>query len=115
MKNQAIAVFRKPPERLNCAQSVLYAWQQVSGRRNVTLANMKAAGGGHAPEGVCGALYAACMAAPERADWLKTEFAGHMGSLFCKELRTAQEHVCEACVALATELLSEVTNNSITS
>jgi hypothetical protein len=106
MKEHALAVFRKPPERLNCAQSVLYAWQQLSGRTDLSVARIKAAGGGHAPAGLCGALYAACIAAPERADSLKRDFAVRMGSLFCKDLRTADEHACRTCVAIATELLS---------
>jgi len=29
MKELALKVFRQPPDRLNCAQSVLYAWREV--------------------------------------------------------------------------------------
>ncbi len=29
MKEHALKVFRQPPERLNCAQSVLHAWHEV--------------------------------------------------------------------------------------
>ena len=32
IKDQALAVFRRPPERLNCAQAVLHAYREVSGR-----------------------------------------------------------------------------------
>jgi hypothetical protein len=112
LKEHALAVFRKTPERLNCAQSVVYAWQQLSVRTGLSVASVKAAGGGHAPQGICGALYAACLAAPERTDSLKTDFAVRMGSLFCKELRTADEHACRTCVATATELLSAAISQS---
>jgi hypothetical protein len=105
MKKHALAVFRKPPERLNCAQSVLHAWREVSGDKTLTLADLKPFGGGRAPEGICGALHAACLTAPDRADALKMAFAARLGSLYCKELRAAKVHLCEICVGLATELL----------
>ena len=31
MKEQALKVFRQPPDRLNCAQSVVCAWREVFG------------------------------------------------------------------------------------
>jgi hypothetical protein len=105
MKEHALAVFRKDPERLNCAQSVLHAWREVSGDTTLALADLKPFGGGRAPEGLCGALHAACLIAPAKADQLKTHFAARMGSLYCKELRAAKVHPCEACVAQSAELI----------
>ena len=61
MKEHALKVFRQPPERLNCAQSVLYAWREVSGDTSIALADLKPFGGGRAPGGLCGALHTACM------------------------------------------------------
>jgi hypothetical protein len=105
MKEHALSVFRKDPERLNCAQSVLHAWREVSGDKSIALADLKLFGGGRAPDGLCGALHTACMIAPDRADALKQNFAARLGSLYCKELRAAKVHPCETCVVQAMELL----------
>lgn len=105
MKKHALAVFRQPPECLNCAQSVLHAWREVSGDKSIAVADLKPFGGGRAPDGLCGALYAACTVAPTQVGQLKAHFAARMGSLYCKELRAARKNSCEACVAYAAGLL----------
>jgi hypothetical protein len=105
MKEHALKVFRQPPERLNCAQSVLHAWREVSGDTSIALGDLKSFGGGRAPDGLCGALHVACMVAPNRAETLKQGFAARLGSLYCRELRAAKVHPCETCVSHATELL----------
>jgi len=105
MKNHALQVFRQPPEHLNCAQSVLHAWREVTGDTSIAVAGLKPLGGGRAPDGLCGALHAACLAAPDRAEALKANFARRLGSLYCKELRAAKVHPCETCVSQAAELL----------
>ncbi len=106
MKQQALAVFRQPPERLNCAQAVMHAWREVTGDTTLALADLKALGGGRAPAGICGALHAACLATPGRTAALKAAFAGRLGSIYCRELRAAKQHPCETCVAHAAELLA---------
>jgi hypothetical protein len=106
MKEHALKVFRQPPDRLNCAQSVLYAWREVFGETAITVAELKPFGAGRAPEGLCGAVYAACQLAPDRAEELKTAFAARLGSLNCKEIRAAKKHPCTDCVAEAAELLA---------
>jgi hypothetical protein len=70
MKEHALKVFRQPPVRLNCAQAVLHAWREVSGDTSIALVDLKPFGGGRAPEGLCGALHAACMVAPSQAEAL---------------------------------------------
>jgi hypothetical protein len=105
MKDLALKVFRQPPDRLNCAQSVLHAWQQVFGNTALTLADLKPFGAGRAPEGLCGSVYAACLLAPDRAEELKAAFVARIGSLYCKEIRTAKKHSCADCVAEGAELL----------
>ena len=111
MKQAALHVFRKPPERLNCAQSVRYAWREVSGDTVLTVADLKPFGAGQAPDGLCGALYAACQLAPNRSEELKAAFAARLGSVHCKEIRAAKKHPCADCVAEAAELLSPVGND----
>jgi hypothetical protein len=105
MKEHALKVFRQPPDRLNCAQAVLHAWREVSGDTSIALADVKPFGGDRAPDGLCGALHAACMIAPGRPVALKQNFAARLGSLYCKELRAAKVHPCETCVSQAAELL----------
>ena len=105
MKNHALEHFRRPPERLNCAQSVLFAYHRASGDTAISLLDMKAFGGGRAPGGLCGALHAACTITPERAESLKTRFAEKTGSVVCREMRQANQHPCEVCVSEAAQLL----------
>ena len=105
MKNLALERFRRPPEPLNCAQSVLYAYRKVSGDTAIPISDMQRFGGGRAPGGLCGALHAACAVAPEKSEQLKTSFAVVTGSTLCRELRRANEHPCEVCVATSASLL----------
>jgi hypothetical protein len=105
MKEIALKVFRQPPDRLNCAQSVLHAWREVVGDTAITIPELKTFGAGRAPEGLCGAIYAACLLAPHRAEELKAAFTARVSSLHCKEIRTAKNHSCADCVAEAAELL----------
>jgi hypothetical protein len=107
MKNHALEHFRRPPEPLNCAQSVLYAYQKVSGDTTIPLLEMKRFGGGRAPGGLCGALHAACAVTPEKAETLKSRFAERTGSVLCREMRKANRHPCEVCVAEAAQLLEK--------
>ena len=112
MKEHALKVFRQQPDRLNCAQSVLHAWREVVGDTTLTVAELKPFGSGRAPNGLCGAVYAACQLAPNRAEELKAAFATGVGSLYCKEIRAAKEHSCAECVAEAAELLVAARNDA---
>lgn len=105
MKNQAVAAFHRLPENLNCAQTVLDAWQAVTGREVASVAEFKAFGGGRAPEGECGALYAACRCAPETAGEMREAFAARAGSGSCRVLKRELRFPCAECVGLAAELL----------
>lgn len=106
MKELALKVFRQPPDRLNCAQSVLHAWRTVCGDTAMTVADLKPFGAGRAPDGLCGAVYAACLLVPDRAEELKAAFASRVGSLYCKAIRAAKKHPCTDCVAQAAELIA---------
>jgi hypothetical protein len=102
MKIHALAVFRQPPERLNCAQAVLAGYQAVTGDCSLPLAALKPHGAGRAPEGLCGALHAACTLAPERAPQLKADFLARIGALRCQDI----DAPCPDCVGTAAELLT---------
>ena len=106
MKEHALKVFRQPPERLNCAQSVLHAWHEVMGDTGLKVADLKPFGAGRGPGGICGSVYAVCLLAPARAEELKAAFVARIGSLYCKEVRAAKKFTCAECVAEAAELLA---------
>lgn len=105
MKTHATAVFHQPPENYNCAQAVLDAFQQKTGRTISEVSAFKAFGGGRAPDNECGALYAACQAAPEAAAELRREFEARAGSTRCKVLKGELRFPCRECVGLAADLL----------
>ncbi len=106
MKEQALKVFRQPPDRLNCAQSLVHAWREVVGDTTITVADLKTFGAGRSPGGLCGSLYAACQLAPDRADGLQPAFKARLGSCLCKEIRAARKYQCAECVTAAAELLA---------
>ncbi len=103
MSEAAVKIFTSVPKTHNCAQSVAAGL----GREDMvkTLAD---AGGGRAPEGICGALYAALLAAPEaKREEIRREFASRAGSVFCRELKTVHRFPCVECVRLAAGLAAE--------
>ena len=78
--------------RGNCAMSVAYAFARASGKTEkeaVESAEMfRNFGGGRAPNGTCGALYAAMMMQPDHVEALEAFFRrGAKGFTHCKEIR----------------------------
>jgi hypothetical protein len=103
---RAIAAFKT--RRLNCAQSVLRAFQQEHG---VTEDKIEAAGhhgGGRAEEGRCGALHGALQLADDDSarDNLRKAFVAKASSEKCREIRKNKTLSCEQCVELAAELVA---------
>ncbi len=91
---------------LNCAQSVLKYFNAPAEQ----IAEFKAFGGGRAPEGLCGALYAAKVLLNDDAKFaeLCREFAAKTGgALTCRELKGEAEFPCPACVNLAAKLVEQ--------
>lgn len=100
----AVASFRKP---YSCAQTVYAAFASIDAQ-NLEL--MKQNSGGRAPEGACGALYAAMYLNPNKAEFIKAEFAKEVGDFRCAEIKGKYKTPCEECVRIAARLASE--NNS---
>lgn len=97
----------------NCAQSVAFAFAIANGKPEAEAleiaAKMKAYGGGHAPGGTCGALYAAKLFTPEFSGKIEELFkAGASGKTLCREIRPAAIIPCNRCVELAGEALDQV-------
>ncbi|MDD3178815.1 MAG: hypothetical protein PHQ04_00540 [Opitutaceae bacterium] len=101
MKQHALSVFHCPPDRLNCAQAILDAYQTVTGRHVAAVADFKAFGGGRAPGGACGALYAACQGSPDFAEAIRDEFSDRAGSTLCHDLKHRLHFPCTECVSLS--------------
>lgn len=91
----------------NCAQAVAAAWKEHSGNDDLSVEEFKQFGHGKAPEGLCGALYTACVFAGEDKDGtIKQRFAEETGGhVQCKEIRQDVKLSCAECVNLAASLL----------
>lgn len=104
--DRAIRVFRQPPLRLNCAQAVAYAWASNEVAAEIERDDLMGHGGGGAPAGDCGALFAACQIAARRGgdpERVRTRFVDRHGSAACHELR-ANRVPCADCVRTAADL-----------
>ncbi len=106
MSDVAVFLFRKGKK--NCAEAVAGAWQQVTGRNLETTENLRKCGSGRAPQGLCGAIYAAQLVSDEdRKAELTHRFADAAGSLGCREIRSMKKLSCTGCVEVAAALLEE--------
>ena len=105
---RAITAFKI--ERLNCAQSVLRAFQPERGISEETIRRAQRRGRGRAEGGCCGALHAACDLAEgeSQRSRLRTAFAAKAGSEKCRDIRKSGTLSCEQCVGLAVELVAEL-------
>ena len=102
---RALIAYKK--ERLNCAQSVLRAFQPHRNIREDDIIAARKHGGGRAEAGLCGALHAALQLTdhPPVRQRLRDEFVKTAGSDRCREIRHAARISCVECVQLATSLL----------
>lgn len=98
-KEKALSAFRSPPLFLNCSQAVAHGLDRDDLREQ--LSNC---GQGRAPDGLCGAVYAAALIAGENAADVFDAFKQKNGSVFCRELKTKFRVPCPQCVACAVEI-----------
>lgn len=98
-------------ERMNCAQSVLRAYQQTHAVTEDEIAAARAHGGGRAEGGLCGALHAALALTktPEQKQHIRDGFVREAGAETCKGIKGpgGSGYPCKDCVALAARLLQE--------
>ncbi len=111
MKKKAQEVFHRPPHNYNCAQAVLHACQESGGASDLSIEDFKQFGGGRAPGGECGALHAACKAAPEKADEIRKQFVAQTGASTCRELKKERKVSCEVAVITAADILEKATGS----
>ena len=95
--------------KLNCGQSIIKAYHDKFAVSADAVERFAAFAAGQAPQGECGAYYAARYLlskahhhkiAPLAADFMKLA-----GSLKCKEIRRQHKLTCLGCVEKAAELL----------
>lgn len=107
MKDKEAANLFHGKERLNCAQAVLKAFQKETALPDSIVYEAKDFGGGRAPSGICGALYAAgkLISNDESRDRIGSDFTNVAGSTKCHEIRGLKLLRCRGCVALAATLV----------
>lgn len=104
MSKSASEFFAEVPRRYNCAQSVAAG----AGREDLT-SDFAAMGGGRAPEGLCGALYAALQLLPEeKQETAREAFQARAGALYCREIKSGTGFSCAECVKLAEKLAKDL-------
>ena len=103
-KPDAVSFFRGP-DRNNCAQAVLIAYASLTGVDPSCVQRFSRLGSGRAPEGECGALFAAkSMLADDSArQTLHDAFARAAGSAACREIRQRGRLSCKQCVETAAD------------
>ncbi len=109
---KAVDTFHAAPYNHNCAQAIAYRWRKRFSDP-LTVEKFQANGGGRAPEGLCGALYAAMQACPDHADEIKADFAKACGALHCRELKGANRVPCPVCVDTADVLVEKYADKNM--
>ncbi len=105
-KEKALQSFRRPPLCLNCAQAIAHGFD-----REDLIPELQTAGGGRAPDGLCGALFAAMkIAGEESAPALVENFEKKLGYRSCLNLKKDAGTPCPTCVATAADLLLSAEN-----
>jgi len=103
-KPDAAAYFRGK-HGYNCAQAILKAFAPLSGFDQSCLDRFAHFGGGRAPGGECGALFAAKAILRDSIAKQEVEkaFVASAGSTRCRAIRKGRTLSCEQCVQTAAE------------
>lgn len=91
--------------RYNCAQAVLKAYAPMVGLGDACLERFSHFGSGQAPEGECGALFAAKAVFQDSAvkQEIENEFIRAAGSKKCRDIRKEKKFTCGQCVQTAAD------------
>lgn len=107
-RKKAEEYFHQAPKNYNCAQSVLKAFQEEMGIEEAMIEDFMKMGGGRAPQGTCGALYAANILLEMKGIApVDEQFAQVAGASTCKEIKGGSKFPCQECVRLAGELVEK--------
>ncbi len=107
---KAVDTFHHPEYRHNCAQAIVNKWHSHFNVPPTVIADMKACGGGRAPEGLCGALYGGLhlLQSEEEKEKLIDGFCKAAGQTNCRALKAEKRTSCEQCVDIADSLIEKV-------
>lgn len=93
---KAEEIFSRVPRTHNCAQAVA-----AGADRDDLVDELRAYGGGRAPGGLCGALYAALLILPEdKREEARAEFIRLAGSDQCRVIKSECGTSCLRCVEI---------------
>lgn len=98
------------PEKYNCAQAILIAFQERFSVQEADIRSAKSQGYGRVQGGLCGALYVGkqLLKDPEKAEELTFNFEERAGSTRCKRILRLKLITCRECVALTARLLDQL-------
>ncbi|MFZ5802404.1 MAG: hypothetical protein ACOY3K_04755 [Candidatus Omnitrophota bacterium] len=94
--------------RLNCARAVAEAFRNIFSPEPALLEHLAVSSGGRAPDGYCGAFYAAKrLLGPEdpRLAECEASFVKTAGSVKCREIKALKKLPCVGCVEIAARSL----------
>ncbi len=99
-------------EKANCAQAVAETFVREFHLDGVDLSAFRRLGGGQAPGGECGALYAAkCVlekaGCADEAEKLDALFSQKGGATACRQIRAGRRLPCAGCVETAAAYLCD--------
>ena len=101
--SRAGELFTAPGHPFNCAQAVA-----LGNGHEEQKEDLARCGGGRAPGGICGALHAALLLAPEdQREAIQAEFQRQAGALTCREIKGQTGTPCLQCVETATAPLEK--------
>lgn len=101
-------------KRGNCAQSVAFSWSKYMEGNEIAANDLSTSGLGKAPEGMCGAIYAAqglveASLQDEIIEKFKKVAQGH---ITCKDIRKSRALSCVECVGTAADLLHRISQDN---
>jgi len=89
-------------EKLNCSQTIIKAFKDKFSLTDAMVIQFGKFGGGNAPEGHCGAFYAAKAILenrhPEKLKSCASLLFASAGSTKCKEIRSLRKLTCIGCI-----------------
>jgi hypothetical protein len=101
----------KNNKRLNCYQAIIDAFQDKFKIPEQEINDGKIFGGGRAPDGFCGALYAVKVILEKNngdITELMTDFMINDGGYRCADIRSARQTSCVECIEKAAQYLSSI-------
>lgn len=98
----------------NCAQTILKLFEKTHSVSETDIKIFRQHGGGRAPEGLCGALFAAKYLFPHHekiVESIHQDFLNEIGNVRCIDIRKNRKKTCQECIACAAKLVEKTIIN----